>query len=116
MARLGPAVQVAALREVGIAAEQHPPEAALPANRDDAVHDGGRALVRGSVSWPVQQPEHLAGIGQRDDERVVAPVPSEATSMPCLHWPVVSTRVPSMSRMARSKNASGWCCQTRWRT
>ena len=27
--------------------------------------------------------------------------------MPCLHWPVVGTSVPSASRMARSKEAGG---------
>src|SRR5437899_12440808 len=32
-------------------------------------------------------------------------------SMPCLHWPLGSTRGPSMSMMATSKKAAGCCCQ-----
>jgi hypothetical protein len=68
-----PAVEVLGLREVGVAAEQHPAEAAAETDRQGAVHLGGGAFVGGAVGRPVHQAEHFAGVGQGQHQGVVAP-------------------------------------------
>ena len=59
---------------------------------------GGGALVRGSVAGAIDEAQHLAGVGQRHDQRVVAPgaVVGDVHALLALarSWP---TRVPSMS-------------------
>ncbi len=68
-----PTVQVLALREVGIAAQQDLAEAALPADGHDPVHRRRRALVRGPVARAVLQPQHFARVGQRQHQGVITP-------------------------------------------
>jgi hypothetical protein len=68
-----PAVQVLGLGEVGIAAKQHPAEAAAEADGQGPVHRGGCPLVRRPVARAVDQPEYLSGVGQRQHQGVVAP-------------------------------------------
>ena len=46
---------------------------ACAAEQDGQVELLGGALVRGPVAGAVDDAEHLAGVGQRDDQRVIAP-------------------------------------------
>ena len=48
-------------------------EAGVAAEQDRQVDLLGGALVRGPVAGPVDDAEHLAGVGQRDDQRVITP-------------------------------------------
>ena len=68
-----PGVELLGLGEVGVAAEVDPAEAGLAAQQDRQVELLGGPLVRGAVAGAVDDAEHLAGIGQRDDQRVIAP-------------------------------------------
>ena len=70
---------------------------------------GRRALVAGPVAAAIDHEQRLARVGQRDHQRVVAPLrPCRRCPCPRLHSPVVGAIVPSASMMARSKNACGW--------
>src|SRR5262249_52417872 len=68
-----PGVELPGLGEVGVTAQVDPTEAGLAAEQDRQVELLGGTLVRGPVAGPVDDAEHLAGIGQRDDQGVVAP-------------------------------------------
>ena len=52
--------------------------------------------------------QHFAGVGERDDQRMIAPDAVVGDVHAALHSPVVSTRVPSMSMVAdrRSRPAA----------
>ena len=74
-ARVGvPAVEVLGLREVGVAAQQHAggsrPRKQTARPRSTSR---GRAFVRGPVARAVDEAQHLAGVGQGHDQRVIAP-------------------------------------------
>jgi hypothetical protein len=64
---------VLGLGEVGVAAEQHAAEAAAVADGQDPIDLGRGTLVRGAIGRPVDQAEDLAGVGQGQDQGVVAP-------------------------------------------
>ena len=68
-----PRRRVPGLGEVGVAAEVDPAEAGLAAEQDRQVELLGGALVRRAIAGAVDDAEHLAGVGQRDDQRVIAP-------------------------------------------
>ena len=68
-----PAVEVGGLAEVGVAAEADPPEAGPPAEGDRPVDVDMRLLVRRAVAAAIDQVERLAGVGQRDDQGMIAP-------------------------------------------
>src|SRR5229473_3334463 len=68
-----PTVEVCGLGEVGVAAQQHPSEAAAEAHGQRAVHLLGRAFVRRPIPWTVYHAEHLVGVGQRQHQRMIAP-------------------------------------------
>ena len=82
------------------------------AEQDRQVDLLGGALVRGPVAGAVDEAEHLAGVGQRDDQRVVAPGAVVGDVHALLAPAPVATRVPSMSMMASSKKSGGCWLQT----
>ena len=61
------------LAEVGVAAEVDPQEAGPPAQGDRLVDVDVGLLVRGAVAAAIDQVERLAGVGQRDDQGMIAP-------------------------------------------
>ena len=61
------------LGEIRVAAEQDAAEPGLPAEQDGQVELLGGAFVRRAVAGAVDDAEYLAGVGQRDDQRVIAP-------------------------------------------
>ena len=61
------------LGEVGVAPEGDAAEPGLAAEQDRQVELLGGPLMRGAVAGAIDEAEHLAGVGQRDDQRVVAP-------------------------------------------
>jgi len=68
-----PGVEPLGLSEVGVAAEVDLSEPGLAAEQDRQVELLGGPLVRGPVSRPIDEAEDLAGIGQRDDQRMITP-------------------------------------------
>ena len=72
---LVPAVQVPGLGEVGVAPEGDLAEPRPAAQGGGLVEVDVGVLVRGPVAAAVDQVQRLGGVGQRDDQRVVAPGP-----------------------------------------
>ena len=70
-----PRVQLPGLSEVGVAAKQDRLEPGLPAERHRAVQVRIRLLVAGTIRRAVHQVERLFGVGQRDQQRMVSPLP-----------------------------------------
>ena len=70
-----PGVELLGLGEVGVAPEIDAAEAGLAAEEDGQVELLGGPLMRGPVAGAVDDADHLAGVGQRDDQRVIAPGP-----------------------------------------
>ena len=61
------------MREIGVAADEHFAEAGLQADEQGAIDFAGGVLVRGPVARTIDDAENLAGVGQRHDQRVIAP-------------------------------------------
>ena len=70
---LVPAVEVFGLGESGVAAEQHAAKAGAQAQLHGDIDFTGGAFVGGAVAGAVDQAEDLAGLGQTEDQRMVAP-------------------------------------------
>ena len=70
-----PAVEVPGLGEVGVAPEGDLAEPGPAAEVGGLVEVDVGVLVRGAVAAAVDQEQRLGGVGQRDDQRVVAPLP-----------------------------------------
>ena len=68
-----PAVEVLGLGEVGVAPQEDPAEAGPAAEGDGLVEVDVGPLVRGAVAAAVDQVERLGGVGQRDQQGVIAP-------------------------------------------
>ena len=68
---LVPAVEVLGLGEVGVAAQPDFFEAVC--HRIDGPVNPGRRLAGGSIAGTIDQIEGFAGVGQRHDQRVIAP-------------------------------------------
>ena len=68
-----PGVEAMGLGEIRVAAEQDAAEPGMPAEQDGQVELLGGAFVRRAVAGAVDDAEYLAGVGQRDDQRVIAP-------------------------------------------
>ncbi len=68
-----PAVEVLGLGEVGVAAQQHAPEAALEADGQGPIHLLRRSLVRRPIPRPVDQAQDFPRMGQRQHQGVIAP-------------------------------------------
>src|SRR5438034_2407442 len=68
----GPPVEVGGQAEVGVPAQAHP-RGVWGDQVDGLVDPVGGALVAGCVTGPVDQVQHLFGVGQRHDQRRVAP-------------------------------------------
>jgi hypothetical protein len=68
-----PAIQVFGLRKIGVTAEKHLGKAAAETDRHGAVDLGSRSFVRRSIGRTVDQTQHLAGVGQAHDQRVITP-------------------------------------------
>ena len=75
IAVLVPAVEVLGLGEVGVAPEGDLAEPRPAAEGGGLVEVDVGVLVRGPVAAAVDQVQRLGGVGQRDDQRVVAPGP-----------------------------------------
>ena len=75
VARVVPTVQMPGLRELGIAPQRDYPEAGPATEVDGLVQENvGLCLLRGAVAATVDQVERFGGaVGQRDQERMVAP-------------------------------------------
>ncbi len=71
---LVPAVEVRRLGEVGVPAEPQLPKPGLTADRDRLVKILRRPFVAGTIAAAVDHVQRLARIGQRDQQRVVAPL------------------------------------------
>ena len=61
------------LREVGITPQEYFAEAGLAAEINGLVQEDVGLLVRGPVAAAIDHVERLGGVGQRDQERMVAP-------------------------------------------
>ncbi len=72
-------------------------------------------LVRGPIAAAVEQEQRLGGVGQRDHQRVVAPLPLVRDIHPLFAPAVTGASVPSASMNASSKKASGCSFQARSR-
>ena len=70
---VGPAIQMLRLAEVGVAAQEHLAKAALQTNPYGAIDLGRGPFVRGAIAGTVDDAEDFAGVGQRDDQRMIAP-------------------------------------------
>jgi hypothetical protein len=68
-----PAIQVFRPRKIGVAAKQHAPKAAPKAELRRTVQLSRRSFVGRSIAGAIDQAEHLAGVGQTDHQRVIAP-------------------------------------------
>ena len=68
-----PGVESLGLGEVSVATKIDAAEAGLAAEEDRQVELLGGGFVRGPVAGAVDEAEHLAGVGQGDDQRVIAP-------------------------------------------
>jgi len=68
--------------------------------------------MRGPVAGAVDDADDPAGVGRRDDQRVIAPGAVVGDIDPLLEQAPVATSVPSASRMASSKNSRGCRFQT----
>jgi len=79
-----PPVQLPGLHEVGVAPEQHRLEPRPPAQRHGLVQVLVGAFVAGAVARAVHQVQRLLGVGQRHQQRVVAPLPVVADVHPLL--------------------------------
>ena len=66
-----PAVEPRRLGEVGVAAEVNGTEAGLAAEPDHPVELIAGALVRRAIAGTVDDAEHLTGVGQGNDQRVI---------------------------------------------
>ena len=69
-----PAVQVLGLREVGVAPQADLPEACPAAQGDRPVEVEGRLLVAGPIAAAIDHEQRLARVGQREDQRMIAPL------------------------------------------
>lgn len=74
--RLVPAVQVARLGEVRVAAEQNTPKTRLLAQTPRTVQVVGRSFVRRAIARSVHVEQGLGGVGQGHQQRVLAPLAS----------------------------------------
>ena len=79
-----PLIQLPGLHEVGVAAQQDRLEPGPAAQRDGLVQILIGPLVAGTVARAVHQIQRLLGVGQRDQQRVVAPLPVVADVHPLL--------------------------------
>ncbi len=72
VARGVPAIQMLGLSEFGVSPQQDLAEASLKAKRDSLVQEDVGQLLRGAVAAAIEQEQWFGGIGQRDQERMVA--------------------------------------------
>ena len=68
-----PAVEVRGHGKVGVAAQQNVAVAGVATQRDGTVQRCWGSLVRRTAATAVDDEERLPGVGQRDQQRVVAP-------------------------------------------
>lgn len=73
-------------------------------------------LMARPIAAAVGDEQGLASVGQRDNQRMVAPLSLVVDADACFFSPEVSTWVPSASMIAQSKNSRGCSFQTRSRT
>ena len=91
-----PAVQVRGLGEIGVASQQRS-SGSRPGGKGAIAlsKEAGGHLVRGAVAAAIDQEQRLGGIGQRDDQRMIAPDRRcRLESTPCLHSASVATMRP----------------------
>ena len=79
-----PGIQLPGLHEVGVAAKQDRAEPAAPAQGDRLVQILIRLLVAGTIRRTIDQVQRFLGVGQRDHQRVVSPLPVVADVHPAL--------------------------------
>jgi hypothetical protein len=86
-----PAGEVDGLRERRIPAQEDILEAGAPAELDRAIEVAGRTFVRRPIAAAIDDEERLAGVGERDEQRVVAPdtVVGDAHALPAIGCGVV---------------------------
>src|SRR5512135_8134 len=70
-----PPVQVLGLGEVGVTTEEERAEAGAPTQGGSLIDEACGLLVRGAIATAIDHPQRLLGVGQRDDQGVVAPDP-----------------------------------------
>src|SRR5262249_56453145 len=68
-----PVIEVLGLGEIGVAAQESAAKAAAETDAEGVVDLGSGAFVRGPIAGAVDQGQDLAGVGQGDDERMIAP-------------------------------------------
>ena len=66
---LVPMVQVPELGEVGVAAEQDPQKTRVAAEGEALIQLLGSPFVAGAIAGAVDQPQHFARVGERDEQR-----------------------------------------------
>ena len=68
-----PAIQMLGLREVGVPTHQHAAKAAAEAHRQHTINLLGRPFMAGTIPRTIHERQYLARVGQRHDQRVIAP-------------------------------------------
>src|SRR5512146_995982 len=68
-----PAIEMSAHGEVGVAAQENIGKPGTSAELDRLIEHGWRPVVRRPIAAAIDDEERLAGIGERDDKRVISP-------------------------------------------
>src|ERR1700730_1741191 len=72
--RMGiPAIQMLGLGKIVIATQQHLAEAGAETAGSGPVQCRGGAFVGRTITRPIDDPQHLAGVGQAHDQRMITP-------------------------------------------
>ena len=82
--RLRPTVKMSRQREIRVPAQAHLAKTGLSDQLDTPIHPFGGSLMRGTVARAVDGIEHFSRIGQRHDQRRIAPLPVVADIHPFL--------------------------------
>jgi len=68
-----PAVEMFRLRKIGVAPHEDFAKACTQARGASAIQRLGGAFVRGAIARPIDEAQDFAGVGERDEERVISP-------------------------------------------
>jgi hypothetical protein len=68
-----PAVEMFGLREIGVATQENLAKACAEASATSSVQRLGGALMRRTVARPIDKAHDFAGVGERDEQRMIPP-------------------------------------------
>ena len=102
-----PAIQMLGLSELGVSPQQDRAKARLKAKLDGFVQEDVGKLLRRTIATTIEQEQRFSGIGQRDQEWMVAVLAVVGEIHSLLALGVAGDEVPSASTIASSKNSEG---------